>query len=106
MRLRVFLHLTPSPADPKPGSVPPQETVLALGQDTVKLKQKTVEVQGKAELGDPPGARGKVSLVVPEMCDTEHNVLECCAGQGLWEWWYGGAAGGTHCIQPLPCFPG
>lgn len=26
-------------------------------------------------------------------------MLECCAGQGLWEWGRGEVAGGTLCIQ-------
>lgn len=47
--VRVSLPLTPSPPESKPGSVPPQAAALALGQDTVKSKQKIVEVMGKNE---------------------------------------------------------
>lgn len=106
MCVRVFLPLTPSPPGPKLGSVAPQAAVLALGQDTVKSKQVIVEVTGKIRARGSPWCQGKVSLAVSEMCDTGHNVLECCARQGLWEWGCGEAAGGTRYIQSLPCFPG
>lgn len=85
MCVRMFLPLTTSPPGPKPDSVAPQaaESFLALGQDTAKLKEKTVEVTEKIRSGGSPWCQGKANLAVPEMYDTRHNVLECSARQGL-----------------------
>lgn len=52
--VRVLLPLTPSPPDPKLGSVLPQAAVLALGENIVKPKQKAVEVTGKIKAGGSP----------------------------------------------------
>lgn len=49
--VRVFLPLTPSPPEPKPGSLPPQAAALALEEDTVKPKQKIVDVTGRIRAG-------------------------------------------------------
>lgn len=102
--MRVFLPLTPAHPDPKPGSVPPHAAVLALGQDTVKPNQKIVEVTGQIRAGDPPGARGKVTLAVPEMCDTGHKQLECCAGQGLQSGGVGKQQEGHGAFSHFPAF--
>lgn len=45
-----------------------------------------------------------MSLAVPELCDTGHNVLGYCAGQGLWSGGVGKQQEGHGAVRHFPAF--